>query len=504
MAKNVFHKVLVIEDQQNMQSILKRFLEERAYQVTTANDAEDGLEKFKANQPDIILMDLMLPGMSGLEATETIRRKHSEKSYTPIIMLTAKTNTDDIVKGLEMGADDYVVKPFNFEELAARINSALRIKRLNELLVKQSRDLEAANLKIISLNENLVDKNKDLRKNLFSLHNLFEISMELNSILELNRLINSTLLTMVGQFSCKSALFLLVSKHSKDILEVINHKGYHQKDVKDLYIDKSDPLVSYFKLHPMPYPLQDLKKRIPKSNGVKQLDALDVEIITPITIQDFVEGFICLGPRIKEKGYEKREFEHISILSNIVSIAVSNASLYEEIEQLSYTDGMTDLHNYRYFELRLKEEVMRHKRTKNPLSLLILDVDNFKNFNDTMGHPEGDQVLRKIANLLKETVRENDIVARYGGEEFAIILPAVEYDGAMILAERIRQKIEETYFEHEEIQPAGKVTVSVGGASAPENAQNFKELIHKADSALYAAKRSGRNQIKMYKPEMIK
>jgi diguanylate cyclase (GGDEF)-like protein len=309
---------------------------------------------------------------------------------------------------------------------------------------------------------------------------------------------------MVGQFSSKSALFLLVSKHSKDILEVINHKGYHQKDVKDLYIDKSDALVSYFKLHPMPYPLKDLIKRIPKSNGVRLLSDLNVEIITPITIQDFVEGFICLGPRIKAKGYEKREFEHISILSNIVSIAVSNASLYEEIEQLSYTDGMTDLHNYRYFELRLKEEVMRHKRTKNPLSLLILDVDNFKNFNDTMGHPEGDQVLRKIANLLKETVRENDIVARYGGEEFAVILPAVEYEGARILAERIRQKIEETYFEHEEIQPTGKVTVSVGGASAPENAQNFKELIHKADSALYAAKRGGRNQIKMYKSEMIK
>ena len=503
MDKNVFHKVLVIEDQRNMQSILKRFLEKRAYQVTIADNAEIGLEKFKENQPDIILMDIMLPGMSGLEATKIIRQKHSDKSYTPIIMITAKTNTDDIVEGLEIGADDYVVKPFNFEELAARINSALRIRRLNELLVKQSRDLELANLKIITLNENLVDKNKDLRKNLFSLHNLFEISMELNSILELNRLINSTLLTMVGQFSSKSALFLLVSKHSKDILEVINHKGYHQKDVKDLYIDKSDALVSYFKLHPMPSPLKDLNKRIPKSNGVKQLTDLDIEIITPITIQDFVEGFICLGPRIKEKGYDKREFEHISILSNIVSIAVSNASLYEEIEQLSYTDGMTDLHNYRYFELRLKEEVMRHKRTKNPLSLLILDVDNFKNFNDTMGHPEGDQVLRKMANILKETVRENDIVARYGGEEFAIILPAVEYEGAKILAERIREKIEETYFEHEEIQPAGKVTVSVGGASAPENAQNFKELIHKADSALYAAKRNGRNLVKMYKPEMI-
>ena len=402
MKENVSYTVLVIEDHHDMQIILKRFLEEKAYQVITADNAEIGLEKFEEVKPDIILMDIMLPGMSGFEATRLIRQKYGDKFYTPIIMLTAKTDTNDIVEGLENGADDYVVKPFNFEELYARINSALRIKQLNELLVKQSRDLEVANLKIITLNENLVEKNKELRKNLFSLHNLFEISMELNSILELNRLVNSTLLTMVGQFSSKSALFFLVSKHSKDILEVINHKGYHQKDVNEFYIDKSDPLVSYFKLHPMPSPLADLRKRIPKSNGVKKLTDLNIEIVTPITIQDFVEGFICLGGRIKEQDYNKREFEHISILGNIVSIAVSNASLYEEIEELSYTDGMTDLHNYRYFELRLKEEVMRHKRTKNPLSLLILDVDHFKNFNDTMGHPDGDQVLRKIANLLKE------------------------------------------------------------------------------------------------------
>jgi diguanylate cyclase (GGDEF)-like protein len=503
MKENVSHKVLVIEDHPEMQAILKRFLAERAYEVITADNAEVGLEIYNKIQPDIILMDIMLPGMSGLEATKLIRKKHGENRYTPIIMLTAKNKTDEIVEGLEIGADDYVVKPFNFEELYARMNSALRIKRLNELLLKQSRDLESANFKIITLNENLVEKNKELRKNLFSLHNLFEISLELNSILELNRLVNSTLLTMVGQFSSKSALFFLVSRHSKDILEVLNHKGYHQRDINDMYIDKSDPLVSYFKLHPLPSPLKDLAKRVQKSAAIKKLNELDIEILAPITIQDFIEGFICLGPRVKSQEYSKREFEHISILSNIISIAVSNASLYEEIEQLSYTDGMTDLHNYRYFELRLKEEVMRHRRTKNPLSLLILDVDHFKNFNDTMGHPEGDQVLRKVANILKETVRENDIVARYGGEEFAVILPSVEHEGAAILAERIRKKIEETYFEHEEVQPINKVTVSVGGAVAPDNAENFKELIHKADSALYAAKRSGRNQIRMYKTEMI-
>jgi diguanylate cyclase (GGDEF)-like protein len=146
--------------------------------------------------------------------------------------------------------------------------------------------------------------------------------------------------------------------------------------------------------------------------------------------------------------------------------------------------------------------VSRHKRANSPLSLLILDVDHFKNYNDTMGHPAGDQVLRHLAHVLMETVRENDIVARYGGEEFAVILPSVGHEGATILAERIRKKIEETYFEHEEIQPSGKVTVSVGGAVAPDNAQTAKELMLKADTALYASKRNGRNQIRIFKEGM--
>jgi two-component system cell cycle response regulator len=475
MKKDRPPRILVIEDHHDMQLILKRYLEEQEYTVEIEDNAESGIRSYQQNRPDIVLMDIMLPGMSGIEATKELRRKYKNDAiYTPILILTAKSDVKDIVLGLDIGADDYIVKPFHFDELSARINSALRLKNLNELLVKQAREIEEANLKIHKLNLSLVDKNKELRKGLFGMHNLFEISMELNSILELNRLVNSTLLTLVGQFSSKNALFLLLNKDNKDIFEVMNSKGY------------------------------DLERRLQKSTALKKIKKLNTEIVAPVAVKEFVQGLICMGPRVKNQEYSKQDFEHISILSNIISIAVSNAALYEEIEQLSYTDGMTDLHNYRYFELRLKEEVLRHKRTNSPLSLLILDVDNFKNFNDTMGHPAGDQVLRNLANILKETVRENDIVARYGGEEFAVIIPAVDRKGAAILAERIRKKVEKTYFEHEEIQPLGKVTVSVGGASAPEDAQTYKDLMMRADTALYAAKKGGRNQLRMFEEGMSK
>lgn len=502
MEETKIKKILVVEDHHDMLMILKKYLQDQNYEVSEAETAEVGLEKFELDQPDLVLMDIMLPGISGLEAIKEIKARQKNDLYTPVIIITAKNDVDDIVKGLDTGADDYVVKPFHFDELIARIKTSLRLKELNELLVHQSHQLEYANVQINGLNQSLVEKNRELRKNIFNLHSLFEVSMELNSILELNHLINSTLLTMVGQFSCKCALFLFTPKRNMSRVEVINSKGFHQKDIRNFTLLKSDELFQHFKEKPYPSMTINLQEKLKDSVATKKLRALSIEIITPLLIQGGVEGLICLGPRVKQEDYTQRELEQISILGNIISVAVSNASLYSEVEELSYTDGMTDLHNFRYFELRLKEEVQRHKRTNSGLSLLILDVDHFKNFNDTMGHPAGDEVLRKLAHILKETVRENDIVARYGGEEFAVILPGQDSKGAKILADRLRKKIESTYFEHEEIQPLGKVTVSIGGASMPKDADNYRDLILKADTALYSAKRNGRNQVKIFQPKM--
>jgi len=491
-------KILIVEDHADMMHILTRYLGEHNYTPIPAETAEIGLQKFEEHHPDLILMDLMLPGISGLEAIKKIKEKQTKESYIPIIIITAKNLTTDIVEGLNSGADDYIVKPFHFDEMLARIESALRLKSLNELLVQQTDQLEEANTKISDLNHSLVNKNKELRKNIYGLHTLFEVALELNSILDLPRLVNSILLTMVGQFSTKNALFLFAPKPQIDRLQMLNSKGFYMDQVSDLQLTKNDPLFLYLKDHPLPALISKLSKKVKKSEALSRLKAIDIELITPVNIKGIPEGLVCLGQRVKNKEYLKPDLEQISILSNIISIAVANATLYKEVEQLSYTDGMTELHNFRYFELRLKEEVVRHKRTKSGLSLLILDVDNFKNFNDTMGHPAGDEVLRKIALILKESVRENDIVSRYGGEEFAIILPVVDKEGARILAERIRENIEQTYFEHEEIQPLGKVTISIGVAALQEDGDDYQELLNSADKALYAAKNDGRNRVKCF------
>jgi diguanylate cyclase (GGDEF)-like protein len=495
-------KILIIEDNKDMRQILKKNLSVENYETVEAQNAEIGLKAFEKDTPDLVLLDVMLPGMSGIDALK-IMMKNQSKNFIPIIIITAKSEINDIVIGLEAGATDYIVKPFHYEELIARIRSALRLKELNDLVVHKKEELEKALKENEVLNETLLNKNKDLRRNIYRLHEIFSIAMDLNSILDLKTLINSILLTFIGEFSCKTTLFLLSGKKTKNRLTVFNSKGFFRKDLENLIVEKSDPLIGY--LQPVVYPqkVKELVSEVKDSFALKKLNELKVEIVTPVIVKKDVEGIICLGPRVGEKDYDKKDLEHFTILVNFISGAIENAALYKEVEELSYTDGMTSLHNYRYFELRLIEEVSRHHRTKNGLSLLILDIDHFKIFNDTLGHQAGDEVLRTLAELLKETVRDNDIVARYGGEEFAIILPSVPPKGAIILAERIRKLISETSVPGEEVQPGGKLTVSIGSASMPHDAEDWKDLIYKADTALYTAKRSGRNQVRLFNKEMV-
>lgn len=181
-------------------------------------------------------------------------------------------------------------------------------------------------------------------------------------------------------------------------------------------------------------------------------------------------------------------------------LAIEYALLYERARQMAITDRLTGLYNFGYFLERLKEERMRAERYHRLLSLVILDIDHFKKYNDANGHPAGNEVLKKIAAILKEEAREVDIVARYGGEEMVLILPETSRKRATELAERIRRRIMETPFDQSDSQPLGKITVSAGVATFPVDAATEEELIARADNSLYEAKSLGRNQVAAFDP----
>jgi diguanylate cyclase (GGDEF)-like protein len=170
----------------------------------------------------------------------------------------------------------------------------------------------------------------------------------------------------------------------------------------------------------------------------------------------------------------------------------------KKLESLVNEDGLTEVYNHRFFHDDLRKKLISHEKDNKSISLVFIDLDRFKHYNDLYGHQKGDEVLKIIGRLLKTNVREDDVVARYGGDEFTIILPDTSEQDAIKIAENIRIKIEDTYFEGEENQPRGKLTASIGIAVFPDKAKNEVELIKYADDALYRAKFFNKNRVEAY------
>jgi two-component system cell cycle response regulator len=177
---------------------------------------------------------------------------------------------------------------------------------------------------------------------------------------------------------------------------------------------------------------------------------------------------------------------------------VERAKQADIYEKLAQTDGLTELHNYRFFQQRLSIELNRARRFSRSLSLIMLDLDHFKAYNDVFGHQAGDQALRQLAIRLRYSSRSYDLVARYGGDEFAIILPETSKEMAVEVAERIRAAVEHSRVEGPRRSLDSRFTASLGISSFPDDATEPDELIRRADLALYLAKARGRNRVSSY------
>jgi diguanylate cyclase (GGDEF)-like protein len=183
----------------------------------------------------------------------------------------------------------------------------------------------------------------------------------------------------------------------------------------------------------------------------------------------------------------------------VQTLVQKNAELEQanvRLQEIAVRDGLTGLHNHRYFQEILSKETARSSRYNRDLSLLFLDVDDFKKYNDTHGHQLGDTLLKQLSHIIKDTMREGDIVARYGGEEFVVILPETDKTYAIQVADKLRKLVEDYAFHGEETQPQGKVTISLGVSSRISEDRTAASLIQRADQALYKAKSEGKNCVR--------
>jgi diguanylate cyclase (GGDEF)-like protein len=230
-------------------------------------------------------------------------------------------------------------------------------------------------------------------------------------------------------------------------------------------------------------------------------------ICYPITIGGRRVGLLNVTDKSGGGNYDQVDLSLLEIIAPQVAVALERAEWQEKATQfqlMSITDPLTGLPNRRYLQERLTEEVNRSKRYDQPLSFLMIDIDDFKIYNDLNGHQAGDLALQMAAQSLKGTLRSADVASRYGGEEFCVLLPQTSLPEAGVIAERMREKIERTNFTHGKSQPLGAVTISLGVSTFTSAVNTAEQIIWAADRALYAAKSEGKNKISIYQDPQLK
>jgi len=331
-----------------------------------------------------------------------------------------------------------------------------------------------------------------LKRKIFEISVLYKISQmvnfESNSESLLKNILKETCLSLNAQ---KASIFLL--NPQSDELELRMVYGVEGKLIKkriSIHLGEGiagkvletgeGVIINEGEKHP-----DFLKNNKISDYGVSTL------MCVPLKIKDKTFGVLNVSNKTGNKPFNENDLKLFKALAAQIAINIENTKLYE----LSITDGITKLFIHRHFQVRLEEEVIRARRYNSIVSLIMLDIDHFKKFNDTYGHQTGDLVLIKVAETIKNTIRTNvDIAARYGGEEFAIILPETSKEESRLLGERLRKNIESETLSTSKYGEL-KITVSIGIASFPTNASNKSELISKADAALYEAKETGRNKV---------
>ncbi|MBM3156872.1 MAG: sensor domain-containing diguanylate cyclase [Chloroflexi bacterium] len=333
------------------------------------------------------------------------------------------------------------------------------------------------------------NKEEDIRRMtaIIRIHHSFGSNLELD---EISRIAVRDLVDIVG---CDACAILLIEGND---IKILAERGF-SKTLGQMKLTTDTPAIKYIMATRQSIFTGDVLDS-PAAACVPAGCSMRSLICAPIIVKNEVTGIIHLDSS-RKNAFDKDHLEFVELLANEIAIAIERSLLYSEIQDIATKDGLTGSFNRRKLDVDLIAGIAVAQKGGKQLSFLMMDIDWFKKYNDFHGHLKGDRVLQKMASVLKSSVRAFDSVYRYGGEEFAILLPDTGKDDASRIAGRVRDVVGQEAFEGErESQPNQKLTVSIGIASFPADAQQGYKLVEAADSALYAAKRSGRNRVCIY------
>lgn len=334
---------------------------------------------------------------------------------------------------------------------------------------------------------------KELDKRLLEVFALYNIGKVMNTSFEMEQMILELVKDMSRSEQIDRLMIMLFDEKKGEYYSA-SHTGFNGMDVGMLVRKSGEGFYGTVASSGKGRLVNDIHL----GEAISSEDVLDPEINAVIAVPFFnggeTVGLIC-AYKNKPDVFDQSDLDLFEGMSEHLSMVLENARSVEETKIKSITDGLTGLYNKGFFIDTLEAELDKALRYKRELSIFMLDIDNFKHYNDTNGHPEGDELLKELSVLLKKVVRSIDLPCRYGGEEFVVILPETTKKGAAIIAERLLKSIREHYFPYQESQPMGFISVSIGLASYPSDGTEMKPLVKKMDEALYKAKHEGKDRL---------
>jgi two-component system cell cycle response regulator len=471
---------------------LSWLLREQGYTVATVADRRELFAGLEEHNPDVVLLDGDVVERDGELLSEL--RRDQRWSDVRVIVTAPGAGLDETSAALPWGADDCVSKPFRVPELLGRVRTQLRastqLRAARSALRDTTAELERARVQSAS-NKRLVDI-------------LHEVTGELSAT-EIYRLLTRRVARSLEIAHCSVILAragddmgtVAAAAEDASIQDVAIRLSAYPEVATALETDRP-VLVEDASLHPLLATTRDHLSLEGRAGDIRSVAAV------PFTIDRWRSGVLLMRTSDGERSLATADVEFADVVIRAAVAAIRRAQAIEttradnrRLEALATTDPLTRVLNRRALLDRLTAEVDRARRFNSSLTLLLLDVDHFKQINDTAGHLAGDAVLRQLGTLLEDAVRKVDVVARYGGEEFVVILPETASDGGIIFAERLRERIEGMAFDVGVERPV-HLTVSIGVATFPSpRVATTEDFFARADEALYRAKSDGRNQVRI-------
>ena len=337
-------------------------------------------------------------------------------------------------------------------------------------------------------------KTHALESQVKGLKDLIEVAKAVVSTLDLDTVLQA-ILTSAMSFAETPAGSVALYYDTKRELALHAHSGLTADFVKEeRWTVKPGGLTDQILKGGEIFFIEDTEKTSFFNNPIALNEGIRSLVCVPLVFQSRIMGILYLDDFVPRQ-FDRERLNLLAILASFAAMAIHNATLHKRTKLMAITDALTGLHNHRYFKQYFKQEMGRAKRYHKPFSIIMMDVDDFKSFNDSYGHATGDELLRILGAVISETIRGVDVAFRYGGEEFIVLLPETRLEKAILAAERLRVAIQ-AGTAGKLAGPAGSgVTVSIGVASYPENADKTDELFNIVDSLLYRAKRCGKNKV---------